>query len=193
MRVCCSVLHVVGCAWASSTVSCTLQALSTAVHEHLRVVDAYLHRLARLVKTQDRVLLSCAGDAGRGGAAQSGARSGARTRSASITLLVLHHMLASKLKLVDTLEQVLQGAMHPLGRQASAAQEAHQVSCFSLPPPVALPCLPQALTQRRVRLVAGARRRLGTCIEQQQKHGFKVMPSATWCCTGCLPPPCCRT
>jgi hypothetical protein len=168
-----------------STVSCTLQALCTAVHEHLSVMDSYLGRLARLVKTQCRVQLSRAGEGGRGNAPSA----------ASITLLVLNNILEHKLKLADTLEQVLEGAMHRKGGEASPAREAHQVFLTRrnrIPFAVPASCThPTVSTHPTV--MAASHRRWGIYTKLQQKQGCKGTQGSTRCCTACLPLPCCRT
>ncbi|MGB1599862.1 MAG: hypothetical protein ACPIOQ_44340, partial [Promethearchaeia archaeon] len=63
---------------AGSAVACTIQALFSCVHDHLAVIDVYVHEVASLEKNDGGVCLATGTVLG-----------GDRARRASLTLLVL--------------------------------------------------------------------------------------------------------
>jgi hypothetical protein len=104
-----------------STDSCTLQALCNSVHDHLAVIDSFLHELALHTSNDARVPLS---------SLIAGGARGSRGQT-SLTLLVLNQMLKNRLEVVDILQEVVEGAQHRGGLAGSSpAQQAHQALTF---------------------------------------------------------------
>ena len=93
------------------------------MYEHLSVVDLYLYKLAMLSNNNSRVSLGNGSTVGAGAVGIGG-------RHASLSLLVLGHMVDKKLEIVKTLEEVLDGVLHAGSVLASPAQQAHRALSY---------------------------------------------------------------
>ena len=99
--------------------ACTIQALFSCVHDHLAVIDKYVHEVASLAENDGGVCL-----------ATGTVLNGDRAPRASLTLLVLAQVLKKQLDMVKVLEEVVRGALHRDTEAATEAQQAHHALAY---------------------------------------------------------------